>query len=340
MCGIVCGSDGVGVSVPVAPPPSPVVCNGSELTEPVPVLVVDVLEEASQVLQELVSESLSGVLARRVLGRLEEYPASSCQALVAGGFTGSGYYWLRAGNGSSVSVYCDLSTDFAALYPRGFMRAGHLDMREPSHSCPSSLRTIFSSCDGERLCGRGQPSPGCSSVWYSTWELPFCRVCGRVLGYQFSSTNGFFASQYDPTLSLDDTYLDGVSLTHGESPRQHIWSFVAGIAESAEGYSACPCSDAGNMVAAVPSFVRDNYYCASGDHGQSLQEESLYCEHLLWDGRGCAPHNTCCQRQGNSAWFCAELDQSASSDLELRLCGNEDTGNEDTPLQIIELYIQ
>ena len=94
-------------------------------------LVSDVLEEASVVLQELVDESLSGVLRRRVLGRLEDHPASSCQALLAGGVTISDYYWLRAGNGSSVSVFCDLTSDFDGMATRGFMRAAHLDMSEP-----------------------------------------------------------------------------------------------------------------------------------------------------------------------------------------------------------------
>lgn len=314
-------------------------CNSSELTEPVPLLVVDVLAEASVVLQELVSESLAGVLERRVLGRLQEHPASSCQALVLGGLTSSGYYWLRAGNGTAVNVYCDLSSDIGTeSSSRGFMRAGYLDMRNATHNCPSPLRTLNTSTCG-RMCGRGQASPGCSSVWYSTWGLPFHTVCGRVIGYQFSSTNAFFASQYDPSLSLEEAYLDGVSLTHGTLPRHHIWSFASGISESAEGYSACPCSSEDSMLNAVPSFVGDSYYCGSGNHGQ-LPENGLFCEHPLWDGQGCGPHSSCCQKQGDSAWFCAELEESTVSDLEVRLCSNEDRVNEDTPLQIVELYIQ
>lgn len=315
-------------------------CNG---TENVPVLVSDVLEEASAVLQELVSESLTAVLQSRVLGRLEEHPAASCQAMLAAGIHTSGYYWLRAGNGSSVQVYCDLLSDFTAATPRGFMRAAHMDMTESSHTCPFSLHTLNTTCG--RLCGRGQTSPGCSSVTYSTWGIPFQRVCGRVIAYQFSNTNAFFVSQYDANLSLEDAYLDGVSLTHGISPRHHIWSFAAGLAESTEGYSACPCGAIGREVAAVPHFVKDNYFCASGDHGQAMQQEdhkdfTYYCEHPLWTGEGCAPHSTCCQRQGHQPWFCVELERMVDSDLELRLCGNEDTSNEDTPIQIVDLFVQ
>ena len=326
----------------VEPPPGVSMrCNESDLGAQVPLLVSDVLEEASVVLQDLVSESLSSVLRSRVLGRLQEHPASSCEALLAAGVATSDYYWLRAGNGSAVRVYCDLTSEFAGMSSHGFMRAAHLDMDQPLHNCPASLRTLNSSCGARRLCGRGQSSPGCSSVTYSIWGIPFQRVCGRVIGFQFSSTNAFLASQYDPSLSLEEAYLDGVSLTYGHSPRHHIWSFAAGLAESAEDYSGCPCGGGHDeFVATVPAFVQGKYFCASGNHYQALQEGGLYCDHPLWDGEGCGSGSTCCQRQNHSAWFCSELDERVNSDLELRLCGNEEASNEDTPLQSVELYVQ
>ena len=49
--------------------------------------------------------------------------------------------------------------------------------------------------------------------------------------------------------------------------------------------------------------------------------------------------SNCCSFN-NPPWFCAELDQSTSDDIELRQCGNENTGNEDVPIEHIELYVQ
>ena len=57
------------------------------------------------------------------------------------------------------------------------------------------------------------------------------RVCGRVTAYQYSDTRGLWPYHGGHATTIDDPYVDGVSLTHG-SPRQHIWTFVAGLSEA------------------------------------------------------------------------------------------------------------
>ena len=49
--------------------------------------------------------------------------------------------------------------------------------------------------------------------------------------------------------------------------------------------------------------------------------------------------NRCCDFS-KPPWFCTELDQHTSDDIELRLCADEPTHNEDIPIEIIELYVQ
>ncbi|XP_019849359.1 PREDICTED: uncharacterized protein LOC109580527 [Amphimedon queenslandica] len=56
----------------------------------------------------------------------------------------------------------------------------------------------------------------------------------------------------------------------------------------------------------------------------------------LWDGKGCGEVSTCCDK---GEWFCKDVPKT-SSDIELRLCGNEPRENEDTPIEQIELYVQ
>lgn len=298
------------------------------------------IEETSVVLQELVSQSLSGVLESKVLGRLQDYPATSCLQLARSGLVTSGLYWVRSANGSSVNVYCDLSTNYGGVGSVGYVRVAHLNMTEPSHTCPSALQALDSSC-GKTLCGRGISSPGCSSVVFPTLGIPYSRVCGSIIGYQFSTPNAFLAHQLDSNLTLDDTYLDGVSLTYGSSPRYHIWSFAAALSEAAAESSTCPCSNALNSApnSATPSFVKQNYFCDTGDHGQP-QSGPLMCGSPLWDGLGCSERSTCCERQNHTPWFCADLNASVTEDIELRVCGNENTLNEDTPLESVYLYMQ
>ena len=82
-----------------------------------------------------------------------------------------------------------------------------------------------------------------------------------VVGYQKGSPDGF--NSYVHKTSINDPYVDGVSITYGSS-RKHIWSYAAGVSESYSGSQqlTCPCSLHGGAPA--PSFVRDHYYCESG----------------------------------------------------------------------------
>ena len=51
-------------------------------------------------------------------------------------------------------------------------------------------------------------------------------MCGRVVGYQFGSTDAVdtgFGSNHN---NLNADYVDGVSITCG-SPRQHVWTLMA-----------------------------------------------------------------------------------------------------------------
>ena len=72
--------------------------------------------------------------------------------------------------------------------------------------------------------------------------VKYSRVCGKIIGYQYYTTNAFTLYYRDRSLTVDDNYVDGVSLTHGQRPRKHIWTFAAAIEENRSGASACPCN--------------------------------------------------------------------------------------------------
>ena len=48
---------------------------------------------------------------------------------------------------------------------------------------------------------------------------------------------------------------------------------------------------------------------------------------------------TCCD-PSNLPWFCKKLPQSTTDYLEVCICGDENLSNEDTPIDIVQLYIQ
>ena len=329
-------------TLPVPPTLSPgVVINETvevdEMASLVASVISDVVEEVVILLQDLVAQSMNSSLSSKLQGRLQQYPEVSCHQLAVSTSVLSGYYWMKSGNGSAVRVFCDVSSSFG-VGGRGYMRVADLDMSRASEVCPDTLQARTDICD-RKLCGRGNTLPGCSSVNYPTFGIPFQRVCGQVLAFQYGTPNGFFAHQYNPAITIDEAYLDGVSMTYGYSPRRHIWSFAAAMNSSTGGPSTCPCmkSDASQPSVSIPVFVEQQYFCDTSSLDNSAPG---YCNEQLWDGRGCGYGNSCCSMQGHSPWFCLDLGEEVVADIELRVCGNENSSNEDSPLQAVSLYVQ
>ena len=121
----------------------------------------------------------------------------------------------------------------------GWRRVAYLNMSDPSPSqqCPSAWREITTP---HRVCGRRSISTGgCQGVTYSTGSAQYNQVCGRIIGYQLGTPDAFF---YGLNRSIDDVYVEGVSVTHGFPPRQHIWTFAGGHDEQITyPHETCPC---------------------------------------------------------------------------------------------------
>ena len=196
-------------------------------------------------------------------------------------------------------------------------------MGDPTQSCPPAWRDR--SASGVRVCGRPADSDNqCHSTFYSTSGGSYNRVYGRVIGYQFGHTDAFFTSG-----TVNQPYVDGVSITHDNS-RSHIWTLAAGLSENDESGKGCPC-DGGRSA---PPFVGDNYYCESGYNGTGFPS-GLLTSDPLWDGAGCESEGSC----STAPWFTADLVDSTGDDIEVHICSNYDD-TEDTPIHLLELYIQ
>ena len=187
-------------------------------------------------------------------GHFPFYLLDSCAALPPS--SPSGYYWVRASNGSAVSVYCDMIKSCGGV-TGGWMRVAELDMTNSSHQCPSGLmERIYSD---KRTCVRIETAGGCSSANnFITPGVKYSNVCGRVIGYQYGSTDAFIGGT-----SADSRYVDGVSLTHGH-PRRHIWTFAA--AQDEVGSFNC---------AALPPSSPSGYYWVRASNGSAV---SVYCD--------------------------------------------------------------
>ena len=108
----------------------------------------------------------------------------------------------------------------------GWTRLAYLDMSDATQSCPSGFRLYQSG--GVRACGRPVTNSGsCVSVQFPSNGISYSQVCGRVVGYQYGTTDAINILDSSHN-NLSSNYVDGVSITHG-SPRQHVWTLMAGL---------------------------------------------------------------------------------------------------------------
>ena len=109
-------------------------------------------------------------------------------------------------------------------------RVAYLNMSDTNQQCPKNW-TLYN--DDVRGCGRTTRGiHSTDSAYYSTNGLSYSRVCGRVLAYQRGVPDAFQPYIKQGQTSIDEQYVDGVSITHGQPGyRKHIWSFASAIFE-------------------------------------------------------------------------------------------------------------
>ena len=217
----------------------------------------------------------------------------------------------------------------------GWRLVAYLNMSDPSQQCPSVWREYTTP---HRVCGRNSTTGSCDGVTYSTGSEQYDQVCGRIIGYQLGSINCFRGSSQ----SINTWYAEGVSATRG-SPRQHIWTFAGGFDEQSNpSTSRCPCIT-GNSAAqnSIPSFVGQNYFCESGltRYSDGINGPFFSNGDPLWDGQGCGPTSSCCTFN-SPPWFNVRLPSPTTDYIEVRICAGSTILNEDTPIQLIELYVK
>ena len=216
----------------------------------------------------------------------------------------------------------------------GWTRVAYLNMTESGVTCPLGLSLQEYNNTDHGVCGRQNiSSAGCSSTIFSTLGLNYHKVCGQLRGYQYHTPDAF----HKLNEGIDSYYVDGVSITYGQNPRTHIWTYACGLTEDTADKFACPCNkdySGGKNVSS--SFIGNHYYCESGLNTLTKYAEILQVSDILWDGVNCnSLEDPCCN--STMPWFYRVLDNMTQDGIELRVCGNEE--DDDIPLDIIELYV-
>ena len=293
-------------------------------------------QEIREELQE-VKELLFTVLSQHYdPGSSPSNPAHSCEEIYDRNTSSpSGYYWLQSSSEKFTRVYCDMERTCGGVQG-GWMKVANIDMKQPSNSCPSGLRTLTSP---KRLCAMNINGAGCSSAYLNVHGVEYSRVCGKIISYQQKSPDAFWPYYNNCALTIDQACIDGISLTHGQNARKHIWTFAAALHETlGRPNNLCPCTNTHNHVAIpIPPYVGNDYFCDTAS-SQNF-EFRLYLNDPLWDGQGCGPLNTYCSFN-RPPWFMKQLPVSTHDNIEMRLCADQARNDEDIVFETLELYIQ
>ena len=220
----------------------------------------------------------------------------------------------------------------------GWKRVVFLNMTDTDQNCPGEWRLVSIP---KRTCQRHSVN-GCSLAAFSANGVSYSEVCGRIIGYQYGKTDGLndplagiIPDQASSSVSLYD---GGLFISHGTTPgRQHIWSFVSGSSQQTSNSLGCPCNINNPIIHRIPSWLGQDFFCDSATVTSSV-DYVFYQDNPLWDGVGCNERVTTCCQFNNPPWFCKQLPQPTSDNIELRLCA--DHPSEGTPIELIEIYVR
>ena len=217
-------------------------------------------------------------------------------------------------------------------------RVAYLNMSDSQQTCPSNWTLNTSPVRG---CGRSSTGrQTCDSVVYSV-NRNYSSVCGKIIAYHKGGSFGFHSVWGNISIPIEESYVSGVSITHGPpEARQHSWTFVGAINDQDINKMAqCPCSNNATWTYEVPSFIGNDYFCDTGNHGPGYSFTAFYLNNPLWDGEGCGSTSSCCEFN-SPPWFCKSLPQPTTDDLEIRLCNALSKIREDKIISEMNIFVR
>ena len=272
-----------------------------------------------------------------ILGMLQSLPAKSCADIYLNNKASRGVsslYWVTTTSGLH-QVNCDMELECGG-HKGGWTRIAKFDTSK-GDSCPTGWTKITTpGTNPKSVCRSSNDDGGCYSAIFTTYNITFNKICGKVKGYQKGNSIAFRSTdQY--TKSINDYYMSGISVTLG-NPRKHVWTYAAGISDDGN-YPSWNCPCAATPGPDPPAFVGNHYYCESGNTG-TYDRGDYHTSDPLWDGHGCHhAKNNCCTNP-DMPWFFRQFALSMDDYLEARICHADGFFHDESLVESIELYIQ
>ena len=220
----------------------------------------------------------------------------------------------------------------------GWRTVAYYNMSNPTYACPAGWHYHPPPARGCSRVRRDRFT--CDPILFPVSGGPYTQICGRLLGYQFGETTAFHASWENNSITIDEPYVTGVSITRG-NPRQHVWTYAVGRNEqqfrTPDFHGYCPC----DRSSYIPPYVGTCTYCESGDNDPyGTPGHRLFSDDVLWDGEGCrVAQSRCCQFQG-PLYFMTALEEPVNDTLEARICNYYPSQRSNVIVSQLELYVK
>lgn len=217
----------------------------------------------------------------------------------------------------------------------GWRPVVNLDLTDSSVSCPDGwmLDMFTDGMTTVRGCSRMDTSGGSMDIArFSNTGGLYNEVCGRINGFAFGSPEAFIDGR-----TIDEVYVDGVSLTHGSpANRKHIWTFAAAGLESTTQTSDfnCPCYGGPDP----PTDVGMDFFCEAGVGDVATLPSGPLLNDLLWDGLMCTDDD-CCAENG-PPYFTTRLDDSTDDPIDARLMFETEALDDNILITRIDLFVR
>ena len=222
----------------------------------------------------------------------------------------SGHYWIRSPNGSSVLVYCNMTT----LCNRrgGWRRVVKLEKYNGSAACFPDL--VNNRINASQCVKNGSES-GCSHTVFPLHNIEYTHVCGVIEGYGYGTPDGFCTRQDIDGVrtngnNINGNFVDGISLTYQlQDVKKDLWTYSA---------ASGTCSTKSDP----PTFLNMSHVSyvpvsADGDATTATCPNDVMCVDT----------------------FHREFPQPIFSDIEMRLCRGQAESDEEIAIGNVDIYI-
>ena len=213
-------------------------------------------------------------------------------------------------------------------------------MSHEDHICPSNWTFVNTSV---RACRRTTESPACDSAIFSVGGFEYSKVCGKVLAYQRGTPDAFDRSTNSEARRSDHMWMVLPSLMAqwdpgGTSGHLQLLCMSRNTHIMSQDITM-PVQYQSQLALWDSVFHWENYFYDTGNLGPGCSSTVTYTDDPVVGWARVWPQQHLLQVENRPLWFCVQLDEVTREDLELRICSDQNSYDEDVLVSYVKMYV-